>query len=627
MSHAAISLQAPDGSAWEFLVLFLVVIFGPPLVQRIGIPGLIGLLIGGFLIGPKGLSLLPEGSTTIPELGDLGLLYLMFVAGVELNLALLRQHRRSAISFGLLTFAFPMAFGTAVGLLLGWETPAALLLGSLLASHTLILYPLVRGAGLSNDPVVASVVGATVLTDTIALVILAVIAGTESGTGSTADVALELGLGFIALGLVCFVLLPILARRAFRALGTERTVRYAIAVASFLLAAVVAETFGIEGIVGAFFAGLAMNRLVPNEGPLMSRIEFFGGALFIPVFLISVGLLLDPSVMFQLDTLGLAALFVVACLGGKFIAAQLTRPVMGATGSQAWLAFALSTPQAAATLAATKVGFDIGLFGESVVNAVLVVILVSVLVATLVGEREKGRAKLPPPAKKALGERVLVAVADLASAPLGLRLARAVAAREAGVVDVILLMDTGTGGHDRQAGLDRLAGICRRLGIDTDPSIRASLHGARTTVLAANSFESSLVLAVGSGIEDGWEEDLAVASPAPVAIVRGTVDRPLGEVHAVALDPRVTAAGAVAAELVAAASRDDEAGGDGARLESHRSLEPGDVGIAGVSGWDELSEISPEADTGLVLVPDQLLPGEIPEPSVPEAHGTAAAMG
>ena len=183
MTIAAISLQAPEGSAWEFLVLFLVVILGPPIMQRARVPGLIGLLIGGFLIGPHGFGLLDAGSTTIPDLGQLGLLYLMFVAGVELDLALLKRYRTSAITFGLLTFTFPMAFGTIAGLALGWEAAAALLLGSLLASHTLVLYPLVRNAGLSSDPIIASAVGATVLTDTIALVILAVIAGTQSGTG------------------------------------------------------------------------------------------------------------------------------------------------------------------------------------------------------------------------------------------------------------------------------------------------------------------------------------------------------------------------------------------------------------------------------------------------------------
>src|SRR6185436_17283440 len=142
-----------------------------------------------------------------------------------------------------------------------------------------------------------------------------------------------------------------------------------------------------RGIAGAFFAGLALNRLVPNEGPLMDRIDFFGAAVFVPVFLVSVGLLLDPSVMFRAETLGLAALFIVACMGGKIIAALLTRPLLGATPAEASVVYGLTTPQAAATLAATTVGFQIGLFSESVVNAVLVLVLVSVIVATLVTDR------------------------------------------------------------------------------------------------------------------------------------------------------------------------------------------------------------------------------------------------
>ena len=220
---AAITLESPKGGAWEFLVLFLVVILGPPIVERLRVPGIIGLLIGGFLIGPNGLGLLDAGSTTIPDLGQLGLLYLMFVAGVELDLALLRQYRRSAITFGLLTFSFPMLFGTVAAFAIGWETAAALLLGSLLASHTLVLYPLIRDAKLANDPMVASTVGATVLTDTIALVILAVVAGTQSGSGSGAEIAIQITLGLTVLGLFCFVLLPIVVRRLFRLLGTERT--------------------------------------------------------------------------------------------------------------------------------------------------------------------------------------------------------------------------------------------------------------------------------------------------------------------------------------------------------------------------------------------------------------------
>ena len=586
LNLASITLESPSGGAWEFLALFVVVILGPPLVRMARIPGIIGLLVGGFLIGPNGFGLLDPGSTTIPDLGQLGLLYLMFIAGVELDLSLLRRHRKSATTFGLLTFAFPMAFGVMVGAGLGWELPASLLLGSLLASHTLLLYPLAKDAGLNNDPVVASVVGATVLTDTIALVILAVVAGTQSGTGSTSDVILELGLGFLSLGLVCFVALPFLARRAFRFLGQERTVRYAIAIASFLIAAVVAETFGIEGIVGAFFAGLAINRLVPTEGPLMNRIDFFGGAVFIPVFLVSVGLLLKPAVMFEGETIGLAALLIVACLGGKYIAGQLTRLILKATGPQANLAFALSAPQAAATLAATTVGFNIGLFGESVVNAVLVLILVSVLVATIVAERAKSRIELPEELTPELGERVLVAIANLEGAQLGLRLARSVARREAGKVEVLLLAGEDSPPRQRRAELDRLSGTCRRLGIDADPLIRITDNTARTTLFAAHDFNASLVLAVTDPGQEEWVRSVGLKVSCPIAVVLGDVDAPLGEV--------VKGEGPDASGLVT---------DFGDAVESnHRSSDHATVRIRVLDGWSDLPGQAPPEGTGMVLL-------------------------
>ena len=595
MTAGAITLTAPEGSAWEFLVLFLVVVLGPPLVERARIPGLIGLLLGGFLIGPHGFGLLDAGSTTIPDLGQLGLLYLMFVAGVELDLVLLREHRRSAVTFGVMTFAFPMVFGTLAGALLGWELAAALLLGSLLASHTLVLYPAIRQAGLANDPIVASAVGATVLTDTLALVILAVIAGTESGTGSSAEIALQLVLGMAVLGSFCFIFLPWFIGHAFEFLGGDRAVRYVIAVAAFLAAAVVAETFGIEGIVGAFFAGLALNRLVPSHGPLMNRIDFFGVAVFVPVFLVSVGLLLDPKVMVEPETLGLAAGFIAACLGGKLVAAQLTRPLMGATSAQAGVVFGLTVPQAAATLAATTVGFQLGLFSESVVNAVLVLILVSVVVATLVVEREKVRVQLPPPAGRSLGEHVLVAVADLDAAPLGLRVARAIADREAGVVDVVGLEAAGMSGPERQADVDRLHGLCRRLGIDADPAMRVTDHGPRTAVLAANDLEASLLLVAGD-CDEPWAEVASLAAT-PVAIVRGAQDRPLQTVRIVEREGEDGIAAHIAAALPGRAERvrRDALPGE---------LEPRDVAIAAVDGWDALTGPAPPDDVGLVLVTD-----------------------
>ena len=386
-----VDISSPKGAPWEFLVVFATLLLGPVLFKRAGVPGIIGLLLGGYVIGPHGLDLIGSGNNTLPDLGQLGLLYLMFVAGVELDLNLLRRYRRSTVAFGLLTFAFPMVLGTIVGLGLGWEAQAAILLGSLLASHTLITYPTVREAGLASDPAVATAVGSTVLTDTLALVVLAGVAGSVGGGRSGIEVAVQIGVGLIVLIGFSLLVLPLLAGWAFRLLGAERSVRYIVAITAFLSAATVAELFGIEGIVGAFFAGLALNRLVPNEGQLMDRIEFFGGAVFIPVFLVSVGLILNPAVMVKGETLELAGLFILACLGGKALAALLSARLLGFSRAQAALLFSLSSAQAAATLAATVIGFQLGLFDSSVVNAVLVVILVSVLASTIVATRASER--------------------------------------------------------------------------------------------------------------------------------------------------------------------------------------------------------------------------------------------
>src|SRR4051794_11453661 len=195
-----LAFERPEGAAFNFLVLFLVVLAGPAIVSKARIPGIIGLLIGGWAIGPHGLGLIGEGNQTVPQLGQLGLLYLMFVAGLELDLGVLNVYRRRAVIFGLLAFAVPLVCGIGAGAVLSFPAAAAVLLGTLAASHTLITYPLVRDAGLGRHPAVAIAVGATVLTDTLALILLAIVAGTQTGEGSTATIVLELVLGFAALG-------------------------------------------------------------------------------------------------------------------------------------------------------------------------------------------------------------------------------------------------------------------------------------------------------------------------------------------------------------------------------------------------------------------------------------------
>lgn len=522
-----LNLEAPDGSTWEFLVLFLVVLVGPIVVERFRMPGIIGLLIGGFIIGPQGLGAISSGNTTVPDLGQLGLLYLMFVAGVELDLSMIRMHRRGVIIFAGLTFAVPMVFGSAVGFALGWSTPAALLLGSLLASHTLLTYPIIRRAGLSANPAAATAVGATVITDTLALLVLAAVSGTQTGSGTTLEIMIQLAIGLVVLTLSTLWLMPKLARVTLTRFGTEKPVRYLIAICAFLLAATISEVFGIEGIVGAFFAGLALNRLVPNGGPLMDRVEFFGSAVFIPVFMVSVGLILNPGVMAEPSTLGLAGLMIVACLGGKAIAAYLTVPLLGFSRSEGSMIFSMTSPQAAATLAAVMVGLQIGLFGESVVNASLVVILVSVILSTLVAERSVKGVEPLAVEHRPLGSHILVAVENPQQAASAMRVAAWIAGPEGGTATVL------TVGDPRKPGLpgelrDRLERDSVAAGLDAHLAVVHDTSFARGVLNAAASSSASLILAM---IKDqparaarGWAEAVAGASPMPTALLRGETD-------------------------------------------------------------------------------------------------------
>jgi Kef-type K+ transport system membrane component KefB len=434
----SLELTAPSAAVLDFAVLFAVILFGPLFVERAHLPGLIGLLVGGFLIGPHGLNLIQAGDQTVPALGQFGLLYLMFVAGLELDLGLLRAFRRAAVTFGLISFVLPFAAGLAIGQGLGWTWPATFLLGALAASHTLIVYPTVRDAGVGRNPAVATAVGATVLTDTLALIVLAVVAGTQTGSGSAAGVLALIVIGLAVLLVVAIAVLPRLAMAALRLWSGDRVARYLVAVLSFLLMAMLAEAFGIEGIVGAFFAGLALNVLVPNEGPSMGHIEFFGSAVFIPVFLVSVGLLINPSVMFSGSTLGLAALLCLGCIGSKAVASLLMRPLLRFSGPEAGAMFVLTAPQAAATLAATLIGFQIGLFDTTVVNAVLVLILVSILVSTLLAPRFLAGVFVPANLQHALGRRVLLAANSLGPSDGALRAVELLARPDGGIADVVI---------------------------------------------------------------------------------------------------------------------------------------------------------------------------------------------
>jgi Kef-type K+ transport system membrane component KefB len=522
-----LSFHTPDRAILSFFAVLVVIAVGPWLAERFRLPGLLGLLFGGLLIGPYVLGIVQESDTFIKSLGTIGLLYLMYLAGLDLDLEILRRYKRIAITFAIITFIWPMALGFMTGELLGYKTAAAILLGSIWASHTLLTYPTFRRYGLANQRAVAVTVGATVITDTLALVVLALVSGYTTGDASGVVLFMQIMLGLVILAAYCFLALPRIVRRLMPSLGQPPTVRYIIALAALFSAVVVCEMFGIDGIVGAFFAGLALNPLIPKSGPLFEHIEFFGSALFIPMFLVSVGLIIEPSVMVDPKTLGTAAVFALSCIGGKLIAAMLCRPVFKYSWNEVGAVFALSVNQAAATLAATFVGYEIGLFGTTVVNAVLIVIVISVILGSVSAARYAPRLPVPPIDTSRLGRRVMVVVGDgprddaasVAATDVGSWMAKA----DGGHL-VPLLVQLAWEGSVDDARIEAINESLAGRGFDTEVVVR--VDRSRVDAVASAAVGQSATLAVvpaePPGLDTavfGAQEDRLIAQmPIPTVI-------------------------------------------------------------------------------------------------------------
>ena len=362
-----------------------ILLIGPLLFERLRIPGLVGLIALGAVAGPSVLGLLERDDTFI-LLGTFGLLYLMFIAGLTLDLAEFSKERTRAVAFGLLSFGLPMALAIGVGTtVLGYSLPAAALLGSIVGSHTLLAVPLARKLGIAKNRALVIATGATLVTDLLSLIVLAIVQGIVGG-----DAGAEFWLRMIGLtalwGVGVLVLLPRIARAFFRRVRREDNAAFAFLLSAVFLAAWTSGLVGLAPIIGAFLAGIALNRLVPKQSPLMTRLQFVGDAIFIPFFLVSVGLLVDVTVLGSLTVWALALTFSALVFAGKSAAAFLGIPFFQFTRDEAATVAGLTFPQAAATLAVTLIGFDIGLFSQEAVNAVVLLIVITCLVGpSLVG--------------------------------------------------------------------------------------------------------------------------------------------------------------------------------------------------------------------------------------------------
>ena len=405
------------------MVLFVSV---PLLFERARVPGIIGLIVAGAVIGPNALGVM-ERDETIILLGTVGLLYLMFMAGVEIDLHGFNRNRNRSLGFGALTFLIPQTLGTGAALWLGYGWASAILLGSMLASHTLVAYPITSRLGIAKNEAVTVAVGGTIITDLVALLVLAVVA---ASIGGDLDAVFWLRLaGMLAVFAALVMLgLPRLGRWFLGNDYVGEAGAYVFVLAALYTSAVLAELAGVEAIIGAFLAGLALNRLIPEGGPLNNRLHFFGNALFIPFFLLSVGMLVDVRVF----AAGPRAWMVMGAMSAtvivaKWLAAKLTQRMYGYSPEEGWAIFGLSVPQAAATLAAALIGYRIELFDAAVLNGAILMILITCTIGPWVVERYGRRLALreerKPAAQGDTPQRILIPMANAAHADALLDLA------------------------------------------------------------------------------------------------------------------------------------------------------------------------------------------------------------
>jgi Kef-type K+ transport system membrane component KefB/nucleotide-binding universal stress UspA family protein len=396
-----------------FSLILFIILFAPLILNRIKIPPLIGLIIAGAVIGPHGFNLMERGDS-IKLFGTVGLLYIMFLAGLEIDRREFKKNSWKSLLFGLYTFCIPMCLGYfASTYIFHFKPLSAILLASMFSTHTLIAYPMISKMGVAKNRAVTITIGGTLITDTLALLVLAAIVGLASGEISE-DFWLKLSASFLVFAAIVIFLFPIVARWFFKR-NDDSITQYVFVLGMLFLGGFLAEVAGIEPIIGAFLAGLSLNRLIPRTSPLMNRIEFVGNALFIPFFLIGVGMLVDYQAFVKdWDMLIVAGVITSVAIISKLIAAWLTQKTFRFSKDERHLIFGLSSSHAAATLAIILVGYNIilnqhdidaaaaigeviepiRLLNDSVLNGTIITILISCTIASLIAQRGARRIAL-----------------------------------------------------------------------------------------------------------------------------------------------------------------------------------------------------------------------------------------
>ncbi|OUL29156.1 sodium:proton antiporter [Nostoc sp. T09] len=385
-----------------FAILLVVILVVPILFERLRLPGLVGLVLSGVVLGPSGWNLFQTESESMNLLADIGLVYLMFVAGLEVDLEQFYRQKNRSLGFGTFTFSLPLVMGSLLGQIFGFGWITSILIGSLFASHTLLAYPIINRLGVVKNEAVTVTIGAKVVTDIGALLILTVcVASTNTGVFSLAKLLTLLG-WLTIYSVAVLVGFDWVGKEFFRRSGGEEGNQFLFVLLTVFLAAVGAQLIGVEKIIGAFLAGLAVNEVL-GEGPVKEKVVFVGSVLFIPIFFVNFGLLIDvPSFTKSTTNLQLTLLLVFGLIASKFIAAFLAKLLYRYNWQEMLTMWSLSVPQVGTTLAATLVGYRTGLLSSEVLNSIIAVMLVTSTLGPLLTSRvavglASSAATEPPP--------------------------------------------------------------------------------------------------------------------------------------------------------------------------------------------------------------------------------------
>lgn len=414
MEFALFHLPITDPVIVFGIVLFIILSI-PILFTRFRIPGIIGLILSGMLLGPSGFNIIASKGS-IELLGTVGLMYLMFLAGLELDMHTFAKSRNKSIVFGGLTFIVPLSIGYFVCIwILGFNQIASLLIASMFSTHTLISYPIISRFRITKIEPVGVAIGGTIITDTLVLLLLVVITALFKGDLTAAFwIGLTLKT-FLYLGFIIFVF-PIVGRWFFRNITGEPISQYVFVITMVFIAGGLAKIAGIEPIIGAFLAGIIFNRQIPRSSTLMNRIEFIGNALFIPFFLIFVGMFIDLKAFASgWESIKVAIILISVALFTKWLAAYLTQKFFSYKKVYRKLIYGLSSSHAAATIAVILIGYQMGIIDISVLNATIILILVTCMVSSFVTEhasRQLVVMEKPEEQITEINERILVPISN-----------------------------------------------------------------------------------------------------------------------------------------------------------------------------------------------------------------------